>query len=381
MQPSPSPLPACPVIDTPWGACNIDKNVPGPPGTDCLPKGRRDVKAAMWEIETYDYHTAGEPFRIVPELPFAIEGDTVRERRDHATAGDANRIRRLLVNEPRGHADMYGGFVVPPNDQGAHFGALFWHREGFSTVCGHGTMALGTWAVRSGRVRAPDDGDTDVVIDIPSGRVTARVTMVEGKVREVAFHNVPSHVVARDIEVKTADFGRLRVDLAWSGALYASLPAAAAGLEVTPSNLAKVVAAGHQVATALADHPSAQHPADPSREGVFGTIFHEPVAHAGPGLAQRNVSVFADGQVDRSPSGSGTAARVALLSDAGELADGEVLEHYSIIDSRFAACVVDSVSGPGGGLVVEVSGRAFPVGEGKFTLDADDELGLGFVLR
>ncbi|WP_449374178.1 proline racemase family protein [Arthrobacter psychrolactophilus] len=339
------------------------------------------MKSALWEIGAFDYHAAGEPFRIVPELPFVIEGTTVLERRENARTGDANKIRKLLVNEPRGHADMYGGFIVPPNDSGAHFGALFWHREGFSTVCGHGTMALGTWAVRSGLVRAPDDGDTDVVIDIPSGRVTARVTMSEGIVAEVAFHNVPSYVVARDIEVKTADFGRLRVDLAWSGALYASLPAAQAGLEVTPSNLAKIVAAGHQVVAGLEHHPSVNHLADSRLSGIFGTIFHEPVKHSGPGLAQRNVSVFADGQVDRSPSGSGTAARVALLSDSGELAEGEVLEHYSMIDSRFAARVVDQTHGPGGGLVVEVSGRAFPVGEGKFTLDANDELGLGFVLR
>lgn len=339
------------------------------------------MKSALWEIEAFDYHAAGEPFRIVPVLPFPIEGSTVLERRENAMRGDANKIRKLLVNEPRGHADMYGGFIVPPNDTGAHFGALFWHRDGFSTVCGHGTMALGTWAVRSGLVRAPDDGETDVVIDIPSGRVTARVMMAEGKVAEVAFHNVPSYVVARDIEVRTADFGRLRVDLAWSGALYASLPAAAAGLEVTPSNLAKVVAVGQQVASGLANEKAVHHASDSRLSGIFGTILHEPVAHSGPGLAQRNVSVFADGQVDRSPSGSGTAARVALLSDSGELAEGEVLEHYSMIDSRFAARVVDQVNGAGGGLVVEVSGRAFPVGEGKFTLDADDELGLGFVLR
>ncbi|MEO8221009.1 MAG: proline racemase family protein [Specibacter sp.] len=334
------------------------------------------MKPALWEIETCDYHAAGEPFRIVPTLPFLIPGSTAAERREKAMAGDANKLRQLLVNEPRGHAEMYGGFVVPPNDAGAHFGALFWHRDGFSTACGHGTMALGAWAVRSGLVRAPDDGDTDVVIDVPSGRVTARVSMVGGKVAQVAFQNVPSRVVARDVEVKTADFGRLRVDLAWSGALYASLPAAAAGLEVTPSNLAKVIAAGGQVRAGLA-----KQLADAHVDGVFGTIFHEPMQHSGSGLRQRNVNIFADGQVDRSPSGSGTAARVVLLSETGELPDGEVLEHYSIIDSRFAARVVDRVAGQGGGLVVEVSGRAFPVGEGKFTLDADDELGLGFLLR
>lgn len=339
------------------------------------------MKATMWEVAAYDYHTAGEPFRIVPELPIAIEGQTVRERRMHAMTGDAERIRRLLVNEPRGHADMYGGFVVPPDDAGAHFGALFWHREGFSTVCGHGTMALGTWAVRSGLVRAPDDGDTDIVIDIPSGRVTARVTMAEGKVHEVAFHNVPSYVLERGVKVKTADFGELSVDLAWSGALYACLPAAAAGLEVTPSNLAKVVAAGHQLSTALAGHPAAIDVEGMGAESVFGTIFYEPVEGHGAGLAQRNVSVFADGQVDRSPSGSGTAARVALLRDAGELADGDVLENYSIIDSRFAARVVKESDDVPHGVIVEVSGRSFPVGEGKFTLDLDDDLGVGFVLR
>lgn len=339
------------------------------------------MKATTWEIEAFDYHTAGEPFRIVPALPITLEGDSAHERREYAMSGDADRIRKLLVNEPRGHADMYGGFVIPPDDAGAHFGALFWHREGFSTVCGHGTMALGTWAVRSGLVRAPDDGDTDIVIDIPSGRVTARVTMVEGKVREVAFQNVPSYVIARDVKVKTADFGSLQVDLAWSGALYASLPAAAAGLEVTPSNLAKVVAAGHQISAALSKHPAAVQPSGTPPGDVFGTIFHEPVDGSNVGLAQRNVSVFADGQVDRCPSGSGTAARVALLRDAGELADGDVLENYSIIDSRFAARVVDIADATPGGVIVEVSGRSFPVGESKFLLDADDELGVGFVLR
>ena len=339
------------------------------------------MKATTWEISTFDYHTAGEPFRIVPTLPISLEGTTARERREFAITGDADRIRKLLVNEPRGHADMYGGFVVPPNDDGAHFGAIFWHREGFSTVCGHGTMALGTWAVRSGLVRAPDDGDTDIVIDIPSGRVTARVTMSEGKVHEVAFQNVPSFVVARDVKVKTADFGSLRVDLAWSGALYAALPAAAVGLEVTPSNLAKVIAAGHQVSTALANHPAALDGSGTQLGNVFGTIFHEPVEGGTFGLAQRNVSVFANGQVDRSPSGSGTAARVALLHESGELARGEVLENYSIIDSRFAARIVETADSGNGGVVVEVSGRSFPVAEGKFMLDADDELGVGFVLR
>lgn len=360
--------------------------------------------AESWDIETVDYHTAGEPFRIVPAPPFTIPGATVLERRERAPAGEAGILRRLLVNEPRGHADMYGGFIVPPNDPGAHFGVLFWHKDGFSTACGHGTIALGTWAVRSGLVRSAGggggaaaggaaaggdmaDGDIDVVIDVPSGRVTARVATRGGRVEHTTFRSVPSWVVARGVEVRTTDFGRLRVDVLWGGALYAALPARAAGLDVTPSNLQRLIAAGRQVKAALAGHPVARHPGDARLDGIYGTIFHEPVDPQGVpppagALAQRNVTIFADGQVDRSPCGSGTAARVAALTDSGELKAGEVLDHFSIINSHFTAVV----AAPAGvastaGVVVEVTGTAFPVGEGRFTLSADDELGLGFVLR
>ncbi|AIY02205.1 proline racemase [Arthrobacter sp. PAMC 25486] len=324
-----------------------------------------------------DYHTAGEPFRIVPELPFDISGATVLDRRESAQTGPANILRQLLVNEPRGHADMYGGFIVPPNDSGAHLGVLFWHKDGFSTACGHGTIALGAWAVESGLVTAADDGDTDVVIDVPSGRVTARVTMVAGHVDAVTFLNVPSAVMARSITVDTVDFGKLEVDVLWGGALYASLPARAAGLEVTPSCLNQLIEAGRQIKATLSGNPAARHPSEPRLDGIYGTIFHEP-AGGGGNLAQRNVTIFADGQVDRSPCGSGTAARVASLDDSGELADGAVLDHYSIVDSHFSAHVAAREPS---GVVVGVRGTAHLVAHCLFTLDPRDALGLGFVLR
>ena len=150
------------------------------------------------EIAATDYHTAGEPFRIVAEGGVEIPGRTVLGRREHAEASERiDRVRRLLCHEPRGHADMYGCFIVPPNDDGADFGVLFWHKDGYSTACGHGTIALGAWAVETGRVEAPVDGDVDVTIDAPSGRVVARVTTRDGQVERVGFRNVPSYVVAR----------------------------------------------------------------------------------------------------------------------------------------------------------------------------------------
>jgi len=151
--------------------------------------------------ETIDYHTGGEPFRIVTSLPFELEGTDVPAKRISAMRSSAvERVRQILCFEPRGHADMYGGFVIEPDDEGAHFGVLFWHKDGFSTACGHGTIALGTWAIESGLVAPDPSGTTDVVIDVPSGRVTARVhTNGGGEVTGVDFINVASYVLAKDV--------------------------------------------------------------------------------------------------------------------------------------------------------------------------------------
>ena len=156
-------------------------------------------------VVTTDYHTGGEPFRIVAEPPVPILGSTVADRRARAIEDPAvQELRAVLCSEPRGHADMYGGFIVPPDDDGAHFGVLFWHKDGFSTACGHGTIALGVWAVESGLVEAPENGAVEVVIDVPSGRVTARVHREDSRVVAVDFLNVPSWVVATDVPVTTS---------------------------------------------------------------------------------------------------------------------------------------------------------------------------------
>src|SRR5437773_3668940 len=146
------------------------------------------------------YHPGGAPFRLVAGPPVPIPGRTVAERRARAIEDPAVQgLRAVLCSEPRGHADMYGGFIVPPDDEAADLGVLFWHKDGYSTACGHGTIALGAWAVESGRVPAKPDGETVVTIDVPSGRVTARVRCAGGVVQRVSFRNVPSSVLARDI--------------------------------------------------------------------------------------------------------------------------------------------------------------------------------------
>jgi proline racemase len=318
------------------------------------------------DVRTTDWHTAGEPFRIVTAGAPEIPGATVLERRDAAAASDEiDAIRRLLCHEPRGHADMYGCFPVPPDDDGAHLGVLFWHKDGYSTACGHGTIALGAWAVESGLVEAPADGETEVVIDVPSGRVGARVRTNGGRVETVVFRNVPAFVLARGVAAAGAS-----VDVAYGGAMYASVPASAFGLRVEPPDLPSLIDAGRAVKSALSTHDAAQHPTDERLSGIYGTILWEEL---GP-LHQRNVTVFADGEVDRSPCGSGTSARLALLG----LGEGDTLRHDSIVGTTFLGRVVGDTEQ---GVVTDVEGTAFRTGEHLFTLDPRDPLGTGFVLR
>jgi proline racemase len=322
------------------------------------------------EIAATDYHTAGEPFRIVTAGVPAIAGATVRERRERAAASEpVETVRRLLCHEPRGHADMYGCFLVAPDDERADLGVLFWHKDGYSTACGHGTIALGAWAVESGTVAAPRDGEVDVTIDVPSGRVVARVRVDGGRVERVAFRNVPSFVVGRDV-----DAGGVAVDVSYGGAIYASVPASRFGLRVVAEDLPALIAAGRAVKQALDGTEVARHPDDERLSGLYGTILYEDLG----ALHQRNVTIFADGEVDRSPCGSGTSARCALLVADGLLGEGDVLRHDSIVGSTFTARVVGSVPD---GLLTEVEGMAYRTGEHRFVLDPRDPLGTGFVLR
>ncbi|KUJ67418.1 proline racemase [Streptomyces albus subsp. albus] len=341
--------------------------------------------AAVTAFRTIDYHTAGEPFRIVRSGLPPIPGDTVADRFAAAVGaggaptaprrGPLDDLRRLLVREPRGHSGMYGGFVVPPDDDGAHLGVLFWHKDGYSTACGHGTMALGVWAVEEGVVAAPADGTAQVRIDVPSGRVTATVHREQGRTTGVTFRNVPARVTARAVPVTTSA-GTVEVDLAYAGACYASVPAARLGLTVDRAALPRLVAAGREIRSALAGHPGTRHPDNPLLSGVYGVIFHEDLPDTSEGPCQRNITVFADGQFDRSPCGSGTSARLALLAEEDTLAPGRPLRHESIAGTVFTGRVVSRTDE---GTVTEITGTAYRTGEHRFLFHPQDDLPEGFL--
>jgi proline racemase len=322
-------------------------------------------------VTTVDYHTGGEPFRIVTGGVGPIPGATILEKRGYAQAR-LDHVRALLVNEPRGHADMYGCFVTEPTSADGDLGVLFFHNAGFSTACGHGTIALATAALEMGMVEAREP-ETSLVIDAPSGSLPVTVSVRDGEVQGVRFRNVPSFVWGRGLSAAGLD-----VDVSYGGAFYASVRAADAGLEVDPRDLPRLIELGREVKRALEAGHQIEHPEEPELRDVYGVIFWQ---EEGP-LVQRNMTVFADGEVDRSPCGSGTSARLALLHRQGLIKMGQPLRHLSIVGTEFEGRVVGETEVAGRGAVVtEVAGTAHLTGYHQFVLGRDDPLGTGFLLR
>jgi proline racemase len=319
-------------------------------------------------VRAVDYHTGGEPFRIVTDGVDSLRGATILDKRRDALER-LDQVRRLLVFEPRGHADMYGCFVVEPNDGDADLGVVFFHNAGYSTACGHGTIALVTWALDECVVERRE-GENRVVVDVPSGRLETWADVEGGRVRSVRFRNVPSYAWATGLEID----GR-SVDVAFGGAFYASLEE-----RVERSELPRLIELGRQLKRRIESEHDVVHPLEPELRDVYGVIFWQ---HEGDDpLTQRNVTVFADGEVDRSPCGSGTSARLALLHRSGQLPPGEPLRHRSIVGSEFTGRVVGETEISGiPAVLTEVEGSAFRTGEHVFELAPEDPLGEGFLLR
>jgi trans-L-3-hydroxyproline dehydratase len=329
-------------------------------------------------VVTVDAHTAGEPLRIVvagyPEL---AGDDVLARRRDARDRHDA--LRRALMWEPRGHADMYGAVLSPPVTPGADVSVLFLHNEGYSSMCGHGVIALATVAVETGMV--PADGPAARIgMDTPAGLVVAHARIEEGRVASVAFRNVPSYVVALDATVEVPGLGPVRYDLAFGGAYYAFVDARAAGVQCDTGGLAGLIERGRAIKRAVAEARDVDHPTDPDLGFLYGVVFVD--APRDPGAHSRNVCVFADGEVDRSPTGTGVSARAAIHHARGELALGDSLVVESVIGTRFAVRAVETTRfGPYDAVVPEVEGQAFITGRHEFLVDPRDPLGEGVLLR
>ena len=332
---------------------------------------------------TLDAHTGGEPLRIVTAGAPRIPGATILAKRRWA-AEHLEDVRKALLWEPRGHADMYGAFLTEPVTKEADFGVLFMHNEGYSDMCGHGIIALATVAVAQGLVHVNKGetrlGEVRLGIDTPAGFVEAFAEWDGQRVGSARFLNVPSFLYKKDVEVVTTSFGKVTLDLAFGGAFYAYVNGEQLGLEVTPDNYQKLIGLGDEVKKAVLEAVDIRHPLEPDLSRLYGTIIDsKPKSSA---ATQTNICVFADREVDRSPTGTGTAGRVAQLYGRGQLRLGEELVNESIIGSRFTGkAVKETRVGAFDAVVPEISGRAYILGFNQRVIDPEDEVGKGFFLR
>nr|WP_299385273.1 proline racemase family protein [Allomuricauda sp.] len=333
------------------------------------------------QIKTIDMHTGGEPLRVIvggfPELKGKNILDYRRYCKEHY-----DHLRTALMFEPRGHADMYGCLLLPPNDEDGDFGILFLHNEGYSTMCGHAIIAISTLAVQMGWVET-SNGHTELKIDAPCGRITSFVEVENGEVIGVRFHCVPSFVVGLDKKVQVEGLGEVHYDLAYGGAFYAyvdlqknNLP-----LELSTNAYRDLIAHGMAIKHAVMQQDTeVVHPFEEDLGFLYGTIFID--GSNKPEVDSRNVCIFAEGEVDRCPTGSGVSGRMAIHWARKEILPGETMTIESITDSTFKGSVVQELDyGPFKAVIPQVEGTAYITGMHTFVLDPKDPMKKGFILR
>jgi trans-L-3-hydroxyproline dehydratase len=335
---------------------------------------------AATRIETVEMHTGGEPVRIVTAGYPAITGATLLDKRRFARE-NLDRFRRLIMFEPRGHYDMYGVLPVAPDHPEADMAVLFIHNEGYSTMCGHATIALGRYAFDRGLIKA-EAGIARLNLQCPCGLVRVNVALEDGKPGEVGFVSVPAFAFALDRTVDVPGLGEVTLDIGYGGAFYAFLPAARFGLDVRQSPTRDLVDAADRVTKAVQAQVKLDHPDSPDLAFLYGTILTDGRIGVSAAGASANICVFAEREVDRSPTGSGVTARIALAVARDPSLISADFTFESVTGSRFTGRVAEQTrAGPFAAVRAAVAGRAYYTGRSVFTVEPDDPLAGGFLLK
>lgn len=329
-------------------------------------------------ITSIDAHTAGEPLRIITSGLPPIPGDTILAKRRYAQK-HLDHYRTALMFEPRGHADMYGCIPTEPVTPDGDLGVLFIHNEGFSTMCGHGIIAMTKVGLDTGLIDKAGDKVT-VKIDTPAGRVTAYATRENNIVTTITFHNVPSFVYAQNQTIHIPGLGQIHYDIAYGGGFYAFCQAQELGVDLTPANFRQLIDLGQRIKNAIMDSHPIHHPYEKDLGFLYGTIIvGDPLD---PANHSRNVCIFADGEVDRCPTGTGVSARSALHHAQGTLLLNQPITIESILGTTFTVSAIEAVQyGPHNAIIPQVSGMAHICGKNELLLDPTDPLRHGFILR
>jgi len=333
------------------------------------------------QIKTIDMHTGGEPLRVIVDGFPELKGNSVLENRRYCKE-NYDELRTALMFEPRGHADMYGCILLPPNDSEGDFGIIFLHNEGYSTMCGHAIIAISTLAVEMNWITI-QEGDNTIKIDAPCGRITSFAHVKNGKVTGVRFHCVPSFVVGLDRTVKVDGLGEVTYDLAYGGAFYAYVDMNKNNFDfdLSTNSYRALITKGMDIKHAVMNaDKEILHPFEDDLSFLYGTIF---IGNSDKeNIDSRNVCIFAEGEVDRCPTGSGVSGRMAIHKARKEIGYDETMTIESITDSVFKCSVVSEEDyGPFKAVIPQVEGTAYITGMHTFVIDPNDPMKDGFILR
>lgn len=330
------------------------------------------------KIKTIDLHTGGEPLRVYTDGLPEIKGSTILEKRRYFR-DNYDYIRTGTMFEPRGHADMYGAIITEPTTEDADFGTFFLHNEGYSTMCGHAIIALTKLVLDSGMIQK-EGSEPELIINAPPGKIYAKAFRKNEIVQKVSFKNVPSFLYLQDQEIDVPEIGKIKFDVAFGGAFYAFCDADILGLKMDGSDYNRLIDYGRKIKYAVMDKFEIKHPFEEDLSFLYGTIFtgkpYNSENHS------RNVCIFAEGEVDRSPTGSGVSARAALHYAKNEITKNEKIIIESILGTTMDVEVVETTEyGPHKAVIPEVTGTAFITGQNEFYFDPNDPLKNGFIFR
>lgn len=328
-------------------------------------------------IYTVESHTMGEPLRLIVSGVPNLLGSTMQEKKAYFME-HYDYLRRALILEPRGHKDMFGAVLTSPTMPDADVGVIFMHGGGYHNMCGHGTIAINTILVETGMVNVTEP-ITTVRMEAPAGLVTVKVTVEGGNARQVSFQNVPSFLYKRDAVIHVPDWGSISVDIAFGGSFFVIVDSRQIKMEICPDNASKLVEAGMAVIKAVNEQIEVRHP---ELEHIKRVDLCEIYGSAkSPDANMQNITIF-DGQIDRSPCGTGTCAKVAAMWAKGELQLGQDFCYESVIGTKFVGkAIMETNVGPYRAIIPEITGSAFITGFSQFVIDENDPVRHGFYLK
>lgn len=329
-------------------------------------------------LNAVDSHTMGEPTRIIVGGLPKIPGKSMAEKKEYLEK-NLDEIRTSVMLEPRGHSDMFGSIITTPVNDDSDFGIIFMDGGGYLNMCGHGSIGAITVAIETGMVEVREPY-TVVKMDTPAGVVTAKVLVKNGKAKEVSITNVPAFLFKRDIVVDVPEFGKVTMDISFGGSFFAIVNANQLGLKVEPQNSSKLQELGMRIRDAVNEQFNVQHPVMKHINSIDLVEIYDEPSH--PDADYKNVVIFGQGQVDRSPCGTGTSAKLATLYAKGKLKQGEQFIYESILGTLFKGRILDITNvAEINAITPEITGSAFITGFNHFVIDPDDPVKFGFSLR